>query len=242
MATTKADIMSMLQREILPLQGFKHSSCGSDPVDLGPIGAAFPGGVFPLGAVHEFLSFTPEDTSATTGFLMGIVSKLAGRGGVTIWISTARLVFPPALLIFGIDPEKIIFLDLERELDCLWAMEEALKCEGLAAVVCETQTFSFTASRRFQLAVEGSGVTGFVLRRSSKNLTINACMARWKISALQTESEAGLPGIGFPRWKVELLKVRNGKPQSWPIEFVDRQFNLVADVPLILEERHKKAG
>lgn len=40
-------------------------------------------------------------------------------------------------------------------------MEEALKCGGLAAVVGEVQDISFTASRRLQLAVEQSGVTGF---------------------------------------------------------------------------------
>jgi protein ImuA len=29
----------------------------------------------------------------------------------------------------------------------------------------------------------------------------------------------GMPGVGFPRWNVQLLKVRNGKPGAWQIEW-----------------------
>ena len=36
----------------------------------------------------------------------------------------------------------------------LWVIEEALKCEGLAAVIGEIKELSFTQSRRLQLAVE----------------------------------------------------------------------------------------
>ncbi len=30
-----------------------------------------------------------------------------------------------------------------------------------------------------------------------------------------------MPGVGAPRWKVELLKVRNGLPGAWIVEWVD---------------------
>ena len=41
----------------------------------------------------------------------------------------------------------------------MWAIEEALKCDGLAAVIGEMKELSFTNSRRLQLAVEKSHVT-----------------------------------------------------------------------------------
>jgi protein ImuA len=28
-----------------------------------------------------------------------------------------------------------------------------------------------------------------------------------------------MPGVGFPAWKVALLKVRNGKPGTWKVEW-----------------------
>ena len=30
-----------------------------------------------------------------------------------------------------------------------------------------------------------------------------------------------MPGVGMPRWKVELLKVRNGVPGEWIVEWAD---------------------
>jgi len=98
-------------------------------------------------------------------------------------------------------------------------MEEALKCEGLGAVVGEMQEIGFTASRRLQLAVEQSRVTGFILRHQPRNLNSVACVARWRVSPLPSGLEEGMPGVGFPRWNVELLKIRNGKPGAWPIEW-----------------------
>jgi protein ImuA len=242
MPSEKADIIARLQREILPLQGYKSSLLQRNAIALGPINDAFPGGVFPLGAVHEFVISDQPGAAPTAAFVMGIIAKLAESKGVALWISSSRTLFPPALSLFGINPDKIIFINLEKEYDCFWAMEEALKCDGLTAVVCETQNLSFTASRRFQLAVESSGVTGFILRNNPRSITTNACIARWKITSLNSQAENGLPGIGFPRWKVELLKVRNGKPGSWQIEFAAKQFRPIVDVPIIQEEKHKKTG
>jgi hypothetical protein len=36
--------------------------------------------------------------------------------------------------------------------------------------------------------------------------------------------EEGLPGIGFPRWQVDLQRVRNGTPGSWQLEWAGGQF------------------
>jgi protein ImuA len=121
-------------------------------------------------------------------------------------------------------------------------MEEALKCDGLAAVVAEIQELSFIASRRLQLAVEKSLVTGFILRRNPRNINTTACVTRWKIKPIQSESVDGLPGVGFPRWNVELLKARNGKGGSWQIEWVAGQFKHISNTTIELPEIQKKTG
>ena len=135
---------------------------------------------------------------------MNFFAHLMKNKGVTTWISNARTLFPPALKNFGIDPDRIIFVDLEKERDVTWAMEEALKCGALTAVVGEIRDLNFTVSRRLQLAVEESRVTGFILRPNPRNLNTTACVSRWKITPMPSETEDDLPGIGFPRWKVDL--------------------------------------
>jgi len=239
---SKAHILQHLQREILPLQGFKTAMNSRDTLPLGPISQAFPQHKFPLGATHEFILSQPEHLASTYGFLMALLSKMMETEGATLWISPCRNLFPPALVRFGIHPDKIIFLDLKKENDCLWAAEEALKCEGLTAVVCETQNLSFTASRRFQLAVEKSGVTGFMLRNASGKLLTTACVTRWRIRPLPSPLETGMPGIGFPRWHVELLKVRNGQPASWQIEFSEKQFHQIPATTVHHQEERRKTG
>jgi len=243
MDTSKTTIIAQLQKDILPLQGYKTivNNAVLD-VGLGAIKNAFPNNRFPLGVVHELIYTQPETAAATGGFVWGILASLMRSGGITIWISASRTIFPPALACFGIAPDKIIFIDLQKEKDILWAMEEALKCTGLAAVVGEMKELSFTASRRLQLAVEQSKVTGFILRNHPGNINTTACITRWKITSLSSELAGGMPGVGFPRWKVELLKVRNGKPGSWQLEWTGGHFRHIIPTILGVPEQHKKTG
>jgi len=244
MSFSRADIISQLKMEILPLQGLKFPAAGVNvEVDLGPLQASFPNSCFPVGAVHEFLSPGAEYAAATEGFIACLLGALMRNGGVSLWISSSRTVFPPALKAFDIEPDKIIFIDLQKEKDVLWTMEEALKCGGLAAVVGELSEISFTASRRLQLAVEQSQVTGFILRHHPKNLNTIASVSRWKICHLPSESEDDLPGVGFPRWNIELLKIRNGKPGTWKMEWSGGKFRHISPlVTSIPEEQKRKTG
>lgn len=231
MTTLKtADIISQLQTDILRLQGFKPANNAAVDMGLGPLKEAFPNGSFPLGAVHEFLSARSEDSAATCGFIAGLLAPLMGNNGTSLWVSSSRTLFPPALKNFGIEPDRFIFLDLQKEEDVMWAMEEALKCGALTAVVGEMNQIDFTASRRLQLVVEKSQVTGFILRHNCRKLNTTACVSRWRISPLPSvpidpdRTIEDFPGIGFPQWKVELLRIRNGRSGVWDLKWMGGRF------------------
>lgn len=223
-SANRAEIISALQKEILHLQGIKTIGSASVYAGLGLVKLAFPNNSFPLGAVHEFISTGKECTASTTGFMVGLLSTLMPAHGTCFWISSSRKLFPPALKSFGIQPDRFVFIDLKRERDMMWAVNEALKCSALTAVIGELREINFTNSRRLQLAVEESQVTGFVLRENPRNLNTTACVSRWRISSLPSQSVGNLPGIGFPQWKVELLKIRNGRPGEWKIRWEDGKF------------------
>lgn len=243
MTVFKNDIINQLQKDILVLQGFKAPNGGTAlDIGLGHLETAFPNGCFPTGAVHEFLTSTSEHGAATSGFITGLLSGLLRKEQVCVWISISRTLFPPALKSFGVEPDRIIFIDLKREKDVLWAMEEALKCEGLAAVIGEIKEISFTASRRLQLAVEQSRVTGFVIRQNPRNGNTIACVCRWKIVPLPSELEGNMPGVGFPRWNIELLKVRNGRPGVWQMEWSGSRFQPVVFKKIPDREERRKTG
>lgn len=220
-------------------EGFRPPQPGANnDLGLGLVAAAFPDGVFPTGAIHEFISNCPEDTAASGGFIAGLVQKLLASGGACLWISYTCRIYPPALKLFGVDPDRVIFVDVPLQKDVLWVTEEALKCEGVATVICETKDLSFTESQRLQLAVEKSQVTGFVLRKDVKKANTTACVTRWQIRPVRSQLRTGMPGVGHPRWHVELLKVRNGRPGSWTVEWKKQNFQTVVTTPMI--EQAKK--
>jgi protein ImuA len=218
MAMQRAELIHQLQQDILRLQGFKPSHEETSRLGLGFIEKAFPNGIFPTGTIHEFISDRSEGSAATIGFISVLLSKLLAEGRLCLWISQSPTVFPVAVKRFGIEPDRIIFVNAPRAKDALWVLEEALKCEGLAAVIAEIPRISFIESRRLQLAVEKSKVTGFLLRHTTK-LNTTASIARWKVTPLPGRLEAGMPGVGFPHWNIELQKVRNGKPGIWEAEY-----------------------
>ncbi|MFN9329586.1 MAG: ImuA family protein [Cyclobacteriaceae bacterium] len=239
----KAEMLAQLQSDILRLQGFKPAGSGLGALSLGAIDAAFPNRTFPTGAVHEVVSPASEDLAAASGFLTGLMAGLMRSKGVAVWISTRRTVFPPALKAFGIKPDRLLFVEVPRERDALWAMEEALKSPALTAVVGELRDISFTASRRLQLAVEQSQVTGFIINRAAK-LTTTACVSRWRITSLPSETIDALPGIGLPQWRVELLRIRNGRPGVWQVQWQKNRFVVAAhnEQPTTNHEPLSQAG
>ena len=221
----KNEIIKQLREKILVMEGF-NSGKDARQLDfgLGPVNNSFPGGTFPVGAIHEFVSPTEACFAAANGFISGLLNTFRKKEGVCMWISTRRKLFPPAMKFFGFDPHRIIFIDVKQEKEALWVTEQALKCNSLAAVVAELPNVSFSESRRLQLVASESGVTCFLHRHHPYINNTLACVSRWQIRPVASWLPEGLPGVGFPRWEVELLKIRNGKPASWLFEWQNGGF------------------
>ena len=94
---------------------------------------------------------------------------------------------------------------------------------GLGLVVGEVGKFSMTASRRLQLAAEGSGAMGIILRRwhrqadAETDAQPTAAMTKWRVTPIPSEPSP-VPGLGPSLWKVELLRVRAGERAEFEVE------------------------
>ena len=115
MPALKADIITQLKKDILALQGVKPLVHSQQKIDLGSINFSFPLSQFPLGVNHEFICNTKENLTASSGFIAGILSTALQKGGAVVWVSSSQLIFPPALIPFGIDPAQIIFIQLKNQ-------------------------------------------------------------------------------------------------------------------------------
>ena len=239
--SNKADIIRQLRKDLLLLQGFRSSPANAVDIGLGPINNFFPNQVFPTGAIHEFISDSTESAAASVGFMSSIAGRLMTTGAPCLWVASGRQVFPPGLKRFGIDPGQIVFVDLRKEKQVFQVLEEALKQPGLAAVIGEVKNIGDITSRRLQLAAENSGVTGFILRHITRSVTPIASVARWKITSLPSEGpKMNMPGLGFPRWAVELEKIRNGKPGKWIVECTAGRLRFLSPATAALPTIHQR--
>lgn len=229
-------IIANLRREIASLQSHRLPGTRAQPANLNVFAHAFPQNEFPLGCIHECIAGNAEQEAATTGFISGIASALIRDKGAAVWITSNAPVFPPALKAYGIAAERILFLELPGAKQALWVMEEALKCAALSIVIGEVNKFDFTASRRLQLATEASKVTGIVIRKA-KQATPTVAAARWQVTSLHSSGEEGLPGPGYPRWNIKLLKVKNGQPSEWNMEWVRKRFRIIEENSIEIEQR-----
>ena len=241
MPTPPADIISNLRQDILRLNGFKlKRQTGEGSLIVQPLLSAFLHNQFPLACLHEFICKDPVSRAATIGFVSVLLSAFCTRGPV-IWISEKNRVFPPSLASFSIDPSRIIFIRAANRKDLLWTAGESMKCKGASSVICELKELDFNLSRKFQLAIEQSHVTAMILRESEpKGPT--ASIARWSINPTPSWTEDELPGLGFPTWNVNLLRLRNGKGKTW--ELVYRKGRLQHIVPEVLKTvlPHRQTG
>ncbi len=239
-AADKIALVKQWQAKINAMQGLGKISRDSAGAGFAPFAGAFPGNTFPTGAIHEFISYEPASAAATSGFISATTGKLMREGGICLWVAGERKVFPFGLKYFGLAPDRVVFINAPRPKEALWIIEEALKCEAITAVIGEVKELGFSDSKRLQLAVERSGVTGLIHRYRPVAENAVACTTRWKIRPLSGFSEDGLPGVGYPRWDVQLEKVRNGRPHTWQVCWSANGFTPLADADSIttLNERH----
>lgn len=214
--TTKAKDIEYLRYKIRQLEGYRGISRTAE-TGLEAIQS---------GVTHEFISHSPSEAAAATGFLSALLTRLMGDKGAIVWIVKTKTVYAPGLLQFGLAPERIIFAHVPQDRDALWAMEECLRCKQLAAVVGEIREANLTATRRLQLAAEGTGATGFLLRHNPKRTDNTACATRWRVRPAPGITDH-LPGLGAPAWHAELLRAKGSPPGEWHFAWQDGEIRTV---------------
>lgn len=223
-----SSLLAALRAQVRRIERPAAADHGVLPLGLDAIDRALPGGGLARGAVHEIAGAggDAEDGALVAAFAAMILARLAG-GAPVLWCRSRPDLYGPGLIGLGLDPARLVLV-AAREAEILWAMEEGLHSPGLATVVGEIGVFPAVASRRLQLAAERSGVTALVLRRwrngaaaARERARPNAAASRWRVAPLPSAPRAGEPGVGRPRWRLDLLRCRGGKPASWQVEVRD---------------------
>ena len=160
---------------------------------------------------------------AASGFAAALLAGFAGGQGV-LWCRRGRDLYGPGLAPFGLDCARLIVVSGHTETDILWAMEEGLRSGSLGAVLGEIDGARPPPLRRLQLAARAGGTTALLLRPERARAASSPALTRWRVSPAPGKRDGGAPrevGWDAPRWRVELVRCRNGTPGSWLVEWRD---------------------
>ena len=215
------------------------------PFGIPSIDGHLPADGLTRGALHEFIADSHHDMGAVTDFCIAVLTRLIRTRDQNIrqpvlWClqdqaMDAGELYPPGFSHLGLDPAHVLAVRAKHDTDVLWVMEEALRCNALAAVVGEIRTADLTASRRLQLAAETSGITALLLRPASDRLGPSAAATRWRLATSPSNPRgwaARLDEPGAGCWQANLFRCRGGAPGNWLMEWCDETGDLALAAPV----------
>jgi len=257
MPGARAARLSGLKAQIAALEAGTRTLNPVLPFGDARVDGCLAGGGLNLGRWHELGGEGAEvETAACVAAFTAALARPLVTNGEIVWVLRRDDLFAPGLAGLGLPPGRLIQVCARDEAEVLAAIEDALGTVGVAAVVGEVEAVSLTAGRRLQLACERHGATGLVIRRrpfggaGKGSASGSASASRWKIAPAPSQAPPDVPGLGPPRWKVELERSRGGRPGGWLVELNEaaddpHPFRVVrdlADLGLAPEEPVRRAG
>src|ERR1044072_5253253 len=183
------------------------------------------GGGLPAAALHE-VSAPPMHLGAAAGFTLALATLAQERNKETLWIASdfglleTGAPYAPGLEQFGLAADRLLFARVARPVDALFAMEEALKCRALSAVIAEFGAApDLTATRRLSLAGKDHGGLGLILRQGflhNASDAPSAARTRWQVTAAPSVPDE-FGGLGPTAFLLDLTRNRRGPCGTWTL-------------------------
>jgi protein ImuA len=176
------------------------------------------GGGLVRGALHEIAAPSEAHLAAASGFVLG----LAARGQARLcWIAEDMALTEsgaphgPGLDSFKLAPERLLTVAAAHRRDLLWAMEEALRCRAIGAVIGELRHGDIdpVAVRRLSLAAASTSALALLLRAKPATDASTAA-TRWIVGAAPSAAHG-------PCFAAHLIRNRRGPTGSWILQWSD---------------------
>lgn len=194
-------IAAALQEEIRRLEGVRPAMYDHVPLSAGcaAIDQLLPEGGLRRGWLTEWLGIE--------GGGAGVLALIAARetcldGGALVVMDRRQEFYPPAAAALGIDLETTVVVRPRTAQDELWALDQALRCGGVAAVWAPLDSVDERAFRRLQVASEEGGTLGFLVRPAARR-----GLPSWSDVQFWVEPR---PSDGARRLHVEVARCRGG--------------------------------
>ena len=161
--------LERLRRQIFHLEGSRFRG-GDGVVSSGcrPVDELLPEEGLHRGAVVEW--FSAGDGVGAGALALLAAREACGEGGRLVVVDARREFYPPALIRFGIPMEQFLVVHAVGLADHLWALDQSLRCRGVAAVLAWPEQLDGRTFRRLPACRGGRRRVGSVrsLRRGTE--------------------------------------------------------------------------
>ncbi len=234
----KESDLTRLRHKLAVLDG--HNERVRLPLGIDSLDRALAGGLA-LGRVHIF-SGTMQAHGAVSGFTVAVLGMLQHHlsfknptnniqpsnrpnqnTDLIIWCSasqhgSAGMLYGHGLAAAGLDPARLLIVDMPNPSRRLAALDDILRTKGLAAVVIEYDGLKKSAdywmrlARRAQLAAEQSGTTAFLLGTPT---AASGFETVWQIKPAPDFAMQLNPAlVRRSVWDLTLHRARGGRPHK----------------------------
>ena len=132
------------------------------PSGFATLDQALPYGGIESGSLVEWLAAGPG--SGTLPLALRMARQVCRQGRLLVVVDRGQRFYPPALEPWGISLDQLLWVQPRSLEDERWAVDQALRCSGVAAVWCSLGALDSRWLRRFQLAAEAGGTLGLLER------------------------------------------------------------------------------
>ena len=202
----------------IPVPGVWHADAlGASAQHVLPSGhaaldAQLPGGGWPVGALSEVLQ-PLAGLHEWQLVLPALVQATARQSGAVVLVAPPCEPFGPALQSQGLRAERVCVVHADSPMVALWAAEQALRCQGVLAVMAWLPQAQPAALRRLQLAAAQQQQLLWVFRPvdapgpASRVSQASPAQLRLQVQGLALPGDAA----AAPGMQVRILK-RRGPP------------------------------
>ena len=134
---------------------------------------------------------------------LALAREAAKSGGLIVLSDPRKQFYAPAVVALGFAAEQLVILQPPSAAEEMWALDQALRCEGVALVWAALGKLGDHDFRRLQLATEAGGTLGFLGRPARAR-----GQPAW--SDMQFLIEPQTSAAGNRRLRVEVVRLRGG--------------------------------
>ena len=140
----------------------------------------------------------------------GVAQSEVSGGKPLVVFDFGKNFYPPAAISLGVPADRMVIVSKKKHhtnADMVWAIDQALRCDAVAAVWAELGPWlNDRDARRFQLAAEAGGTVGLFVRPAEVRGRPSFSDVSWHVSSIQDPT----CGSANRRLRVEIDRCRGG--------------------------------